>query len=162
MCVVFLSSGVGSGFHRSDLMSRTGAGIWAGFFFVIPGVIAILVTRPTVGLVSCQTGPSWIYGLSVFNCILAAAMLAFGAFSVATNGIYSRRYDYQSGQYESELSIREAFLPLRIVSLLIYAIEFILFIITAGCGCCQQKTKVRRTDAGCCELWHNNEYLLLT
>ncbi|OQV25920.1 hypothetical protein BV898_00062 [Hypsibius exemplaris] len=144
---------LGMGLWYMDTMTETGAGLWGGAVFIATGIVGILATRPNPLNVSRKGLFIGFLGMSVFSSVLSAGMIAFCIISLIVgdniyyytyyNSYNYDSYDYNSYNYNSAAywgnffyRNRDAFLGIRILSLFIYATQFVFYIITSAFSCC--------------------------
>ncbi|OWA50583.1 hypothetical protein BV898_15094 [Hypsibius exemplaris] len=150
--------GLGMGLSYIDIMTLTGAGLWSGAVFITTGILGILATRPNPRNVSRKGLFGGFLGMSVFSSVLSAGMIIFCSISFVIgsveyyNALYYNNYNsynYYNSYYSYNFFYQnwDAFLGIRIFSLFIYVLQFVLYIITSAFSCCNVCTSSQANAA---------------
>ncbi|OWA54402.1 hypothetical protein BV898_18806 [Hypsibius exemplaris] len=149
--------GVLVGLNYFDTMSASGAGIICAIVFVITGTLGILATSasPKISDLHRKRLTGAFTGMSVISCLLAIGMSCFSAATLGT-GSYGRNYERSSGytiangHTTRDEPFWNRFFGFRSTDLILFVVEFVLFIVAAAFGCCLSCGCCRRCCHSCC------------
>ncbi|OQV17032.1 hypothetical protein BV898_08894 [Hypsibius exemplaris] len=129
-----------------DSMSLMGTGIWSGMVFIATGLVGLRSIKPNPHSqgVSQKTLIKAFTGMSAVCAVLAAGLFCFAIKSLTVTDALIYEVYCRSGWQPEYAYLNAAFLGVRITTLLLYFLQFLLFLISASLGCCDY--------GGCCSV----------